>query len=40
LEKTDASVAYGRAKQAFFAKQQELYSQQALTHYARILRSE
>lgn len=40
LAKTDASVVYGRAKQAFFAKQQELYSQQALTHYARILRSE
>ncbi|HOG15230.1 MAG TPA: hypothetical protein PK674_01455 [Candidatus Absconditabacterales bacterium] len=39
LAKIDASVIYGRAKGDFFAKQQELYSQQALSHYARLVRN-
>lgn len=38
LKKIDLSVSYGRAKWDFFAKQAELYSQQQLTHYARLLR--
>ena len=36
--KIDLSVQFGRKKWDFFAKQQELFHQESLTHYARLMR--